>query len=119
MQVLSLLRVESLTVEGMMSRSFGEADHQKNMVDIKKQLEQVEQQLEELSRQQISSYLQPLVKFYEKASAYLQIRKEIMVIFLIYRKKTCCQTFFFSERHYVISKASEDSYTRKNFSGNT
>ncbi|KAJ8924217.1 hypothetical protein NQ315_007008 [Exocentrus adspersus] len=76
--VLTLLRVESLTVEGMMSRSFGEVDHQKNMTEIKKQLEQVEQQLEELSRQQISSYLQPLVKFYERASAYLQLRKEII-----------------------------------------
>nr|CAI5856094.1 unnamed protein product [Callosobruchus analis] len=76
--VLSLLRVESLSVEGMMLRSFREADHQKGMVDIKKELEIVEQQLEEISRQQISSYLQPLVRFYESASTYLQARQDIM-----------------------------------------
>ncbi|CAH1977541.1 unnamed protein product [Acanthoscelides obtectus] len=76
--VLSLLRVESLSVEGMMLRSFREADHQKGMGDIKKELETVNQQLEEISRQQISSYLQPLVKFYESASSYLQARQDIM-----------------------------------------
>ncbi|KAJ8934479.1 hypothetical protein NQ314_013354 [Rhamnusium bicolor] len=76
--VLSLLRVESLSVEGMMSRSFGEADHQKNMAEIKKQLEEVDHQMEELCRQQISSYLEPLVKFYDSATAYLQVKKQIM-----------------------------------------
>lgn len=79
---MSLLRVESLSVEGMMSRSFREADHQKKMVDIKKDLENVENQLTELSRQQLSNYLQPLVKFYENASNYLKLRKEIIVCIL-------------------------------------
>nr|XP_023019779.1 helicase SKI2W [Leptinotarsa decemlineata]XP_023019780.1 helicase SKI2W [Leptinotarsa decemlineata] len=76
--VLSLLRVESLSVEGMMSRSFREADHQKNMVDIKKELERVEKLTTELCRQQISSYLQPLVKYYEVANLYLNIRENTM-----------------------------------------
>ncbi|CAG9821156.1 unnamed protein product [Phaedon cochleariae] len=76
--VLSLLKVESLSVEGMMSRSFREAENQKNMVDIKIELELVEEQLEELCRQQLSNYLQPLVKFYDSASAYLNTRQDIM-----------------------------------------
>ncbi|CAG9834639.1 unnamed protein product [Diabrotica balteata] len=76
--VLSLLRVESISVEGMMSRSFREADHQKNMIEIRKKLEKVEEELKELCRQQISTYLRPLVKFYETASVYLNIRKNIM-----------------------------------------
>ncbi|XP_057669557.1 SKI2 subunit of superkiller complex protein isoform X1 [Diorhabda carinulata] len=76
--LLSLLRVESLSVEGMMSRSFREADHQKNMVEIKKKLVKVEGEMKDLCRQQISSYLHPLVKFYEIASFYLNVRKQIM-----------------------------------------
>ncbi|XP_072388154.1 superkiller complex protein 2 isoform X2 [Diabrotica undecimpunctata] len=76
--VLSLLRVESISVEGMMSRSFREADHQKNMIEIRKKVEKVDEELKELCRQQISTYLRPLVKFYETASVYLNIRKNIM-----------------------------------------
>ncbi|CAG9853750.1 unnamed protein product [Phyllotreta striolata] len=84
--VLSLLRVESLTVEGMMSRSFREADHQKSLVDIRKKLEVVEKQVCELSRQQISSYLLPLIKFYETSSSYLNIRKDNMNTILSHPK---------------------------------
>ncbi|KAG5891420.1 hypothetical protein JTB14_031486 [Gonioctena quinquepunctata] len=76
--VLSLLRVESLSVEGMMSRSFREAGHQKNMVDIKIDLKKVERDINELGKLQINSYVQPLVEFYEAARVYLSIRKDIM-----------------------------------------
>jgi antiviral helicase SKI2 len=76
--VLSLLRVESLSVEGMMSRSFREADHQKKMVDIQNELVVVEKEIEELCSQELSSYLQPLVKFYECAASYLEARSRCM-----------------------------------------
>ncbi|XP_060530075.1 superkiller complex protein 2 isoform X2 [Cylas formicarius] len=76
--VLSLLRVESLSVEGMMSRSFAEADHQKNVTDIRKELEKTERQLEELNMHQLSGYLEPLVKYYDAAAAYLNKRSSIL-----------------------------------------
>ncbi|RZB54411.1 helicase SKI2W, partial [Asbolus verrucosus] len=74
--VLSLLRVERLSVEGMMSQSFREADHQKKMVDIQSELVEVEKQIEDLCAQELSSYLQPLVKFYECAASYLESRNK-------------------------------------------
>ncbi|XP_030766444.1 helicase SKI2W isoform X2 [Sitophilus oryzae] len=84
--VLSLLRVETLSVEGMMSRSFGEVDHQKKVTDIKVELEEVEKKLEELGKDQLSSYLQPLVKFYDTASAYMEQRKSVMFETVFERK---------------------------------
>ncbi|XP_066249016.1 superkiller complex protein 2 [Euwallacea similis] len=76
--VLSLLRVESLTVELMISKSFGEADHQKSVIDLEAELKKTEQELQNLFKQQLSSYLQPLVKFYECAGAYLTKKLQIM-----------------------------------------
>ncbi|XP_050296280.1 helicase SKI2W [Anthonomus grandis grandis] len=84
--VLSLLRVESLTVEQMLSKSFGEADHPSHVANWESDLKETERQLEELTKQQLSSYLQPLVQFFECASAYLSIRKEIMPQVLNYPK---------------------------------
>lgn len=66
-----------------MSRSFLEIDHQKGMNDIRKKLESLEEEMRDLSRQQISTYLIPLVKYYETASAYLNARKNIMVSYSI------------------------------------
>ncbi|CAG9764055.1 unnamed protein product [Ceutorhynchus assimilis] len=84
--VLSLLRVESLTVELMMSKSFGEADYQKKVVDLRLELQQAEEQLANLYKQQLSSYLQPLVKFFNCASAYLATRDQLMPQLINYSK---------------------------------
>lgn len=84
--VLSLLRVESLTVELMISKSFGEADHQKNAVDLELKLKQTEKKLENISKQHLSSYLQPLGKFFGCASAFLTIRNELMPKLINYPK---------------------------------
>lgn len=62
-----------------MMRSFGEADHQKRLTNLKSELEAIEAQLQEVGRQQINSYLQPLVQFYQRANAYLQAREAVMV----------------------------------------
>lgn len=71
--------MESLTVEGMMSRSFKEADHQKNLVTVQKELEAVQKEIEDLNQEQLSNYLQPLADYFKSACAYLEKRKEIIV----------------------------------------
>ncbi|XP_022902314.2 superkiller complex protein 2 [Onthophagus taurus] len=76
--VLSLLRGESLSVEGMMSRSFREADHQRKMFDVHRKLEKVEETLKVETNQEFSEYLQPLVKFFDRANDYLKVREEIL-----------------------------------------
>ncbi|KAH1006374.1 hypothetical protein HUJ05_007115 [Dendroctonus ponderosae] len=76
--VLSLLRVESLTVEQMISKSFGEADHQKNAPELDEELQRTEQKLQDLHKQSLSSYLQPLTKFFDAANLYLKKRMELM-----------------------------------------
>lgn len=74
--ILRLLRVEQITVEDIMSRSFMEADHMKQQVDIRKELEKVEALIAVNNNKEISAYMQPLVKFYDRASDYLQCREE-------------------------------------------
>ncbi|GJQ84402.1 tst [Trypoxylus dichotomus] len=74
--VLSLLRVERLSVEGMMSRSFREADHVRRMDTIKEDLKKVEQSLQKECSRELSEYLQPLIKFFDRANEYLEARKE-------------------------------------------
>ncbi|KAL3287831.1 hypothetical protein HHI36_002290 [Cryptolaemus montrouzieri] len=76
--VLKLLLVKTLTVEGMMSRSFLEAGHQKKIVEYEKQLENVEKEITELYNAELSSYLQPLIAYFDAASKYLRCRKEIL-----------------------------------------
>lgn len=65
----------------MMSRSFREADHQKKMVDKQNELLEVEKEIRDLCTQELSSYLQPLVKFYNCASSYLDARKKCLVTY--------------------------------------
>ncbi|KAK9710989.1 rRNA-processing arch domain [Popillia japonica] len=74
--VLSLLRVERLSVEGMMSRSFREADHARRMDTIREDLEKVEKNLEKECSRELSEYLQPLIKFFDRANEYLESRKQ-------------------------------------------
>ncbi|KAF5305755.1 hypothetical protein FQR65_LT07651 [Abscondita terminalis] len=75
--VLTLLRVESLTVEGMMSRSFREADHQKKLNNIREQLSEVKKTIEE-NMYELNEYMQPLVKFYVDAKLYLDAHNLFM-----------------------------------------
>lgn len=77
--VLSLLRVESLSVEGMMARSFLEVNHQKNVVKVHDDIKELERQLSELNKEQQSNYLQPLVEFFYKANDYLEMRNVLMI----------------------------------------
>lgn len=63
----------------MMSNSFGEANHQRNLVGLTKKLQIVEKQILDLEDQQIGNDLQPLVEFYEAANNYLKHRNDIMV----------------------------------------
>lgn len=74
-----MLRVESLSVEGMMSRSFREADHQKNMLSIKQKVKKVEAELKLESLKDINEHLQPLVKFFDVAYDYIQTRRALIV----------------------------------------
>ncbi|KAL1501935.1 hypothetical protein ABEB36_007162 [Hypothenemus hampei] len=76
--ILSLLRVESITVELMISKSFGEVDFQKNIGDLENELKKTESELEELSHQNLSDYLQPLVEFFKCANSYLLEREELI-----------------------------------------
>lgn len=78
-QVLSLLRVEGLSVEGMMSRSFRENDHQKKLADLQKELDEVNKQLQEKHTGEFAEYMKPLIRFYEAANNYLVFRAEILV----------------------------------------
>lgn len=71
--------MERLSVEGMMSRSFREADHQKKMHDIRKELEKVEAELSKECARELSEYMEPLVEFYNSASSYLRARQEVLV----------------------------------------
>lgn len=63
----------------MMSRSFRENSHQKKMDDIRKELKEVEEAIAEKCNIKFSEYMTPLVKFYEAASQYLEVREQILV----------------------------------------
>ncbi|KAI4466850.1 atp-dependent rna and dna helicase [Holotrichia oblita] len=80
--VLSLLRVERLSVEGMMSRSFREADHARRMDTIREDLVKVEKNLEKECSRELSEYLQPLIKFFDRANEYLESRKQSLLSIL-------------------------------------
>lgn len=74
-----MLRVESLSVESMMSRSFREADFQKKLEDIREKLKKVELELVEETTKELNDYMQPLVQFYNAANTYLEYRQEVLV----------------------------------------
>lgn len=63
----------------MMSNSFGEANHKRNLINVTKQLQMVEKQIRDFADEQIGDDLKPLVEFYESANDYLKHRNEIMV----------------------------------------
>lgn len=63
----------------MMSNSFGEANHQRNLVGLTKKLQMIEKQILDLEGEQIGDDLLPLVEFYDAANDYLKYRNYIMV----------------------------------------
>ncbi|XP_044744519.1 helicase SKI2W [Coccinella septempunctata] len=84
--VLGLLRTEKLSVEGMMSRSFLEADHQKKMVAWKQKLADVEKEINDLCKDELNNHLQPLVAYFDSANAYLKQHKLIMSTVMCHSK---------------------------------
>lgn len=71
--------MEGLSVEGMMSRSFRENDHQKKLTDIQRELAEVDKKLAEEHVGEFGEYMKPLIKFYDAANDYLLFRQEILV----------------------------------------
>lgn len=63
----------------MMSRSFREADHVRRMDTIREDLKKVETSLEKECSRELSEYLQPLIKFFDRAHEYLDDRKQKLV----------------------------------------
>lgn len=85
--ILNLLRVESVTVEDMMSHSFMEFGAQTKVPENKVKLKEAEEQISTM--QELSEHMQPLCKFYEIAYEYIQQWNSFMVNILI------CLMFFF------------------------
>lgn len=82
--ILSLLRVERVTVEDMMSHSFREFGKQLKVPENKEQLELAEKKLSELT--DISEHLTPLCNFYVACRDFLQLSDELMVRFISQQK---------------------------------
>ncbi|XP_063216378.1 superkiller complex protein 2 isoform X3 [Bacillus rossius redtenbacheri] len=76
--ILNLLRVQKISVEGMMSRSFKELDHQHSQGRYKRQLKAVEEEMERIggSSQPGANYDQ-LLEFYCTASEFLQLWADV------------------------------------------
>lgn len=68
--ILNLLRVESVTVEDMMSHSFMEFGAQTKVPENKVKLKEAEEQIS--SMQELSEHMQPLCKFYDVAFEYIE-----------------------------------------------
>lgn len=84
--ILNLFRVEKISVEGMMSRSFLELGHSRNQKKYEKELESVEKKIKEMSlnTQQHGSHWKPLSHFYDIAAEYLQLWSNVRVCFFLY-----------------------------------
>lgn len=62
-------------------------EHQKKRVTVELDLKDVEQKLNALSSNELSSFLRPLVKFYEWASNFLWLREQFWSKCFIYKEK--------------------------------
>lgn len=74
--ILNLFRVESVTVEDMMSHSFKEFETQSRKPDTMAQLENAERQMSKIPI--LGAHLEPLCQFYECTYEYLQQYKQFM-----------------------------------------
>lgn len=82
--ILSLLRVERVSVEDMMQHSFREFGKQLKVPENKEQLKLAEEKLLELT--EISEHLAPLCNFYMACSDFLKLNEELMVKFVNQQK---------------------------------
>ncbi|XP_053613916.1 superkiller complex protein 2 [Plodia interpunctella] len=80
--ILSLLRVATVSVEGMMQRSFREF-HQICQADTyKKQLQLAEKEYSEKCSTPLPAHLAPLATFYDTAASYIDVLNDIMPVLL-------------------------------------
>ncbi|XP_045527687.1 helicase SKI2W [Pieris brassicae] len=80
--ILSLLRVATVSVEGMMQRSFREL-HQILQADTnKKLLQKAELEYSEKCSSPLTPHLAPLATFYDLCTAYVEVLGEIMPLLL-------------------------------------
>lgn len=75
--ILNLLRVESVSVEDMMSHSFMEFDAQTRVPGYKAKLKEMEKTIDGL--QTLGEHMQPLMVFYDVADQYVRLKEAYMV----------------------------------------
>ncbi|XP_026314967.1 helicase SKI2W [Hyposmocoma kahamanoa] len=80
--ILSLLRVATVSVEGMMQRSFREFNQIIQADNYRKQLQLAEKEYTEKCSTPLTAHLAPLAKFYDTAAAYIDVLNDIMPILL-------------------------------------
>ncbi|XP_061721335.1 superkiller complex protein 2 [Cydia pomonella] len=80
--ILSLLRVATVSVEGMMQRSFREFDQILQSDNYKKQLQIAEKEYSEKCSTPLPPHLAPLATFYDTAATYIDVLNDIMPILL-------------------------------------
>ncbi|XP_063387535.1 superkiller complex protein 2 [Cydia fagiglandana] len=80
--ILSLLRVATVSVEGMMQRSFREFDQILQSDNNKKQLQIAEKEYSEKCSTPLPPHLAPLATFYDTAAMYIDVLNDIMPILL-------------------------------------
>lgn len=116
--ILSLLRVERVSVEDMMSHSFAEFDKQLKMPANKEKLKKTEEKLLQLN--ELSEHLMPLAEFYNACRQYLDLSDKLMVIINSIRSYNVIIKFlFFSAK---IAQSTEDckrNETRKSVVDNS
>ncbi|CAH2045537.1 unnamed protein product, partial [Iphiclides podalirius] len=80
--ILSLLRAATVSVEGMMQRSFREFHQICQADNFRRQLQLAEREYEEKCSAPLAAHLAPLAAFYDSAAAYLDVLNDIMPILL-------------------------------------
>ncbi|KAL0869185.1 hypothetical protein ABMA27_007468 [Loxostege sticticalis] len=80
--ILSLLRAATVSVEGMMQRSFREFNQICQADNHRKQLQLAEKEYSEKCSTPLPSHLAPLASFYDTAAAYIDVLNEIMPLLL-------------------------------------
>ncbi|CAH1637688.1 unnamed protein product [Spodoptera littoralis] len=80
--ILSLLRAATVSVEGMMQRSFREFSQICQADNYRKQLQLAEKEYSEKCSTPLASHLAPLAAFYDIAAMYIDVLNEIMPILL-------------------------------------
>ncbi|XP_013184839.2 superkiller complex protein 2 [Amyelois transitella] len=80
--ILSLLRVATVSVEGMMQRSFREFNQICQADNYKKQLQLAEKEYSEKCSTPLAAHLAPLAAFYDTAASYIDVLNDIMPMLL-------------------------------------